>query len=54
MVDPADRSGDEDEGPIGIFPNWWWLYGSVVLYTAALIALLRFFTVVFDHGTSAP
>ena len=45
---PPDEA--EDQGPIGIFPNWAWVYWSVVIYTAALIVVLAIFTVVFDHS----
>ncbi len=33
---------------IGIFPNWRWLYGTVVVYTAVLIVILYIFTTNLD------
>lgn len=46
-----DRPDSDDEnGPIGIFPNWWWLYGAVVIYTVAAIVLLHLFSVTLDFG----
>lgn len=51
MADPADRSGDDDEGgSIGIFPSWGWLYATVIVYTMALVVVLYLFTVLLDHG----
>ena len=52
MNEPTPPEADEDGGRIGIFPSWNWLYGSVVIYTLALVALLYVFTVTLDH--SAP
>ncbi len=44
-------SEDEDEnGRIGIFPSWRWLYGAVLLYSTALIVLLHIFTTTVDFG----
>ena len=42
--------GDEDSGPIGIFPSWGALYWSVVIYTVALVVILAVFTSVFDFS----
>lgn len=51
MDDPTLQTHDDEEpGPIGIFPSWRALYWAVVIYTAALVALLALFTVVFDHS----
>ena len=46
---PGGRPEDES-GPIGPFPSWRWVYGSVIVYTVLAIALLHVFTVTFDHG----
>lgn len=41
----------DDEGePIGIFPTWGWVYGTVVAWTAVMIVLLYVFTVTFDFS----
>ncbi len=42
---------EEDDGRIGIFPSWKALYGSVVVYTLAMIVLLYVFTVMLDHSS---
>ena len=47
--DPAGEPEDES-GPIGPFPSWSWVYGSVIVYTILAIALLHVFTVTFNHG----
>lgn len=41
---------DSENGPIGIFPSWGWLYGAVVVYTTVVIILLYVFTVTLDRG----
>ncbi|MDH5589266.1 MAG: hypothetical protein OEZ65_03150 [Gemmatimonadota bacterium] len=41
---------DEDEGRIGIFASWNWLYASVVIYTIIMLVVLYVFTVTLDHG----
>ncbi|MDT8341528.1 MAG: hypothetical protein RQ751_08455, partial [Longimicrobiales bacterium] len=50
MLEELERHDDEDAGPIGIFSSWKVLYWSVVIYTAALVALLWVFTVAFNHS----
>lgn len=54
---PADDSPDgekplpDDEGePIGIFPTWGWVYGTVVAWAAFLVVLLYVLTVTLDYG----
>ena len=48
---PEEHSPDEDEtGPIGIFPSWNALYGTVIVYTLLLIVILAVFTAVLDFG----
>lgn len=49
-MDEPQLHHDEDEGPIGIFRSWSVLYGSVIVYTVALVVLLWIFTVAFDHS----
>jgi hypothetical protein len=54
---PRDPGGsrepdeDDEEGPVGIFPSWRWLYATVLLYTVALVIGLHAFTVALDHST---
>ena len=44
-----DEPGKETENDrVGVFPNWRWLYGTVVVYTAVLIVVLYIFTVTLD------
>ncbi len=47
----AGEPDPEDEGgPIGPFPSWGWVYGSIIVYTVLAIALLHIFTVTFDYS----
>ena len=51
----ADSEGrpvepEDENGAIGPFPSWGWVYGSVIVYTILAIALLHVFTVMFNHG----
>ncbi len=46
MSDTLERETENER--IGIFPNWRWLYGTVVAYTAVLIVVLYIFTVTLD------
>ena len=39
---------ERENGKIGIFPSWGWLYGAVVIYTTVLILLLYVLTSFFD------
>ena len=41
---------EDENGAIGPFPSWGWVYGSVVVYTILAIALLHVFTVTFDYS----
>jgi hypothetical protein len=41
---------EDEEGRIGIFPSWIWLYVAVIAYTIVLILLLYLFTLSFDQG----
>jgi len=41
---------EEDEGAIGVFPSWRWLYASVIVYTFLLVVVLYVFTVTLDAG----
>jgi hypothetical protein len=42
---------EDENGRIGVFPSWRWLYLAVIAYTLGLILLLYLFTLFFDHGT---
>lgn len=48
-----DGSSDEpldDEGPIGIFPSWGWVYGTVLVWFVVVVAALYVLTVTLDFG----
>ena len=40
----------EDRGPIGPFPNWPWVYGTVLAYGVLMILFLWILTRVLDPG----
>jgi hypothetical protein len=42
---------DEDGGPIGIFPTWSWVYGTVLVYGALVILVLWVLSRVLDPGS---
>lgn len=46
---PADDRPDE-EGPIGIFPSWRWLYGTVLAWFVVVVLALYVLTVALDFG----
>ncbi len=41
---------DDDNGAIGIFPSWSWLYAAIIVYTIVAIVLLHVFTVTLDFS----
>ncbi|MDX1567900.1 MAG: hypothetical protein R3223_08875 [Longimicrobiales bacterium] len=45
-----DSIPDDEAGPIGIFPSWAWVYGTVIAWATLLILLLYVFTITFDFG----
>ena len=40
----------DEEGPIGIFPNWGFLYVTVVVFGVAVIVILTILTRVLSFG----
>ena len=47
------RSIREDEkGPIGPFPNWKWVYGTVLVYGTLVILALWILTRILDPGVT--
>ena len=40
----------EEDGPVGPFPSWRWLYGTVVAWGILLIGLLTLLTRLLDPG----
>lgn len=43
----------DEEGPIGIFPNWRWVYWTVVVYGVLVIALLTVLSTILDFGAGS-
>jgi hypothetical protein len=43
--------GDEDSGPIGIFPSWKALYATVCVYAVLLITVLYVLSVTLDFSS---
>jgi len=50
-MDPLKRDLEEDDERVWIFPNWRWLYATVIAYTVVLIAVMHAMTVALDHST---
>jgi hypothetical protein len=48
--EPGPVDPDDEGEPIGPFPTWRALYGTVLLWAAVLVILLYVFTKVFDRG----
>ncbi len=49
--DSGKRAARPDEaGPIGVFPNWRWVYTTVVVYGVVVILALLVLTHVLDPG----
>jgi hypothetical protein len=46
--DQMDPRPDVEEGPIGFFPTWSWVYGTVLVYGALVILVLWILTRVLD------
>lgn len=42
---------NEDEGPVGPFPSWSWVYGTVLLYGALVILALWVLTRILDPAS---
>ena len=49
-ADGATGGAAEDEGPVGIFPSWGWVYGTVLVYGGAMILFLWVLTRLLDPG----
>lgn len=50
-VDSGKRVAKPDEaGPIGVFPNWRWVYTTVVVYGVLVILALLVLSRVLDPG----
>ena len=44
------KEPEDENGAIGVFPSWGWVYGTVIVYTVLAIVLLHVFTVTLDYG----
>lgn len=57
MVDEAEGVGagmtrsEEEEGRVGPFPSWKWVYGTVLVYGTIVIGILWILTRLLDPGT---
>ena len=51
MDHSPDRPGDED-GRVGIFPGWGWVYGTVIVYGAVVIGVFTLLTRILSFGRS--
>ena len=47
---PAEATADDEAGPIGPFPNWPAVYGTVLAYGALMILFLWIMTRILDPG----
>lgn len=45
----ADEPSDDD-GPVGPFPSWRWLYAAVLAWFVVVVVGLWVLTVTLDHG----
>jgi hypothetical protein len=45
-------SSEDERGPIGPFPNWKWVYGTVLVYGTLVILALWILTQVLDPGVT--
>jgi hypothetical protein len=41
---------EDETGRIGIFPNWRWVYTTVVVYGVVVIGILLFLTQILGFG----
>jgi hypothetical protein len=41
---------EDDKGPVGPFPNWSWVYGTVLVYGVLMILALWVLTRILDPG----
>lgn len=50
--EPEERHREPpgEEGPVGLFPSWTWLYGTVLAWFVVVVVVLYVLTVVLDFG----
>jgi hypothetical protein len=48
----SSEAPPDDEGPIGIFPDWGWVYGTVIVYGVVVIGILTVLTRILSFGGS--
>ena len=41
---------EDESGRIGLFPNWKWVYGTVVVYGAVVIGVLTLLSRILGFG----
>jgi len=49
-VASGTRVGKEEEGRVGPFPSWKWVYGTVLVYGTLVIGVLWILTRLLDPG----
>ncbi len=47
----APSSPEEEHGPVGPFPSWLWMYGTVLVYGVVMIVALTLLSRLLDPGT---
>jgi hypothetical protein len=50
-TDPTDPPSGEEAGPVGVFPSWAWVYGTVLVYGALTILVLWLLSRALDPGS---
>ena len=48
-AEPRDETPGDD-GPVGVFPSWGWLYGAVLVWFVVVVVALYVLTVTLDLG----
>jgi len=52
IVDHTPGRPPDEEGPIGPFPDWRWVYGTVLVYGVVVIGVLTILTRILSFGRS--
>ena len=47
----ANEKHPEEDGPVGLFPSWAWVYGTVLVYGVLMILALWILTRILDPAT---
>lgn len=52
-MSPAPDTKTEEEGRVGLFPSWRWVYGTVLGYGILLIIILTLLSRLLDFGVGS-